>query len=167
VKKAWRLPVRLITTIVLVGIGILVMNLPALLRRQRLPTLGLNVAATFIDSARVPAGTPPPDSSAIVAALGRVTDPEIEISIVDLGLIHALHIDSLGSIGVTIALTTPECPYGRQLGAQAVKEVIAVRGVRRVEVKMDPTIPWDPNRLSAKARERYRRRFTDDSGTGR
>ena len=166
-SKAWRLPVRLITTIVLIGLGVLVMNLPSLLRRQPLPAMGLSVPATFIDSARVPTGTPPPDSAAIVTALGRVTDPEIDISIVDLGLVHALHIDSLGTIGVTIALTTPECPYGRLLGAQAVKEVIAVRGVRRVEVRMDPTIPWDPSRLSAEARERYRKRFTDDSDTGR
>jgi metal-sulfur cluster biosynthetic enzyme len=167
VSNARRLSVRLITTIVLVGLGILVMNLPALLRRQRLPAMVLNVPATFTDSARVPPGTPPPDSAAIVAALGRVLDPEILISIVDLGLVHALYIDSSGSVGVTIALTTPECPYGRQLGAQAAREIKAVPGVRRVEVRMDPTIPWDPSRLSGEARARYRKRFTDDPGTGR
>jgi metal-sulfur cluster biosynthetic enzyme len=162
-----RLSVRLITTIILLGIGILVMNLPALLRRQRLPAMGLNVAATFTDSARVPPGTPPPDSGAVVAALRRVLDSEIDINIVDLGLVHALHIDSAGNVEVTIALTTPECPYGRQLGTQAAREIKAVPGVRRVEVRMDPTIPWDPSRLSGEARARYRKRFTDDSGTGR
>jgi len=167
VSSTRRLSLRLITTFVLVSIGILVMNLPALLRRQRVPAMGLNVPATFTDSARVPAGTPPPDSAAIVTALRRVLDPEIAISIVDLGLVHALHIDSSGGVSVTITLTTPECPYGRQLGAQAAREIKAVPGVRRVEVRMDPTIPWDPSRLSVEARERYRKRFTDDSGTGR
>jgi metal-sulfur cluster biosynthetic enzyme len=96
-----------------------------------------------------------------------VLDPEIDISILDLGLVHLLHVDSAGNVSVTIALTTPECPYGRQLGADAVREIKALPGVRRVEVRMDPAIPWDPTRLSAEARERYRRRFTDDSGTGR
>jgi metal-sulfur cluster biosynthetic enzyme len=159
VNNAWRLPLRLITTIVLVGIGILVMTLPSLLRRQRLPALGLSAASTFTDSANVPAGTPPPDSAAVMSALGRVIDPEIGISMVDLGLVAALHIDSSGTVKATINLTTPGCPYARQLGAQAVKEVIAVPGVRRVEVRMDPTIPWDPSLLSPEARERYQRVF--------
>jgi metal-sulfur cluster biosynthetic enzyme len=94
-----------------------------------------------------------------MAALGRVLDPEIGISIVDLGLVGVLHIDSAGNVKATIILTTPECPYARQLGKLAAKEVIAVQGVRRVEVRMDPTIPWDPSRLSPEARERYQRMF--------
>ena len=94
-----------------------------------------------------------------MAALRRVLDPEIGISIFDLGLVGALHIDSSGNVKATITLTTPECPYARQLGAQAVKEVIAVPGVRRAEVRRDPTIPWDPSRLTPEATELYRKRF--------
>jgi metal-sulfur cluster biosynthetic enzyme len=165
VNNASRLPLRLITTIVLVGIGVLVMTLPSLLKRQRLTLSGLNIPSTFTDSANVPAGTPPPDSATVMSALGRVIDPEIGISIVDLGLVAALHLDSAGNVKAAVILTTPECPYAGQLGAQAVKEVIAVHGVRRVEARMDPTIPWDPSRLSAEARERYRKRF--GYGTGR
>jgi len=167
VNRAWRLPVRIITTIVLIGVGILVTTLPSLLRRQRLTVAGLNVPTTFTDSAGVPAGSPTPDSAAVASALRRVLDPEIGISIVDLGLVSALRIDSSGNVAIAIILTTPECPYVRQLGAQAAKEVIAVQGVRRVEVRMDPTIPWDPSQLSPEARERYRRLFTGDSSTGR
>jgi metal-sulfur cluster biosynthetic enzyme len=159
VNKAWRLPLRLITTIVLIGIGILVMTLPSMLRRQRLPALGLTAATTFTDSANVPAGTPLPDSVAVVAALGRVIDPEIGISIVDLGLVSAVRIDSSGNVKATIILTIPGCPYVHDLGPQAAKEVIAVPGVRRVRVRLDPTLPWDPSRLSPEARELYRKRF--------
>jgi metal-sulfur cluster biosynthetic enzyme len=159
VNNAWRLPLRLISTIVLVGIGILVMNMPSLLRRQRLPALSLGAATTFTDSVNIPAGTPLPDSIAVMAALRRVIDPEIGISIVDLGLVDSLHIDSSGNVRAAVILTTPECPYARQLGAQAVKEVIAVRGVRRVEVRMDPSISWDPSRLTPEAKDLYRKRF--------
>ena len=158
-NNAWRLPLRLITTIALVAIGILVMTLPTLLRWQRLPALRLGAATTFTDSAVVPAGTPLPESAAVTAALERVLDPEIGISIVDLGLVNALHIDSSGNVKATVILTTPECPYARQLGAQAVKEAIAVHGVRRVEVRMDPTISSDPSRLTPEARDLYRKRF--------
>jgi metal-sulfur cluster biosynthetic enzyme len=157
VTNVRRLSLRLITTIVLIAIGILVMVLPSWLKHGRLPALA--TATTFADSAAVPPGTAPPDSAAVMATLGRVVDPEIGISIVDLGLVGALHIDSLGKVKATIILTVPECPYAGQLGAQAVKEVIAVHGVRRVEVRMDPTIPWDPSRLTPEARELYRKRF--------
>lgn len=166
-NKAWRLPLRLVTTIVLVAIGILVITLPSLLKRGRLPSLGLSAATTFTDSANVPAGTPTPDSAEVIAALSRVLDPEIGISIVDLGLVDSLQVDTSGGVYVALALTTPECPVVSQLGAQTAKEVLAVPGVRRVRVRLDPTLPWDPSRLTPEARERYRRFFTDDTGAGR
>jgi metal-sulfur cluster biosynthetic enzyme len=158
VTNVRRLSLRLITTIVLIGLGVLVMVLPSLLRRHRLPALALN-ASTFTDSATVPAGTHLPDSAAVMAALGRVIDPEIGISIVDLGLISTLRVDSSGNVKATIILTIPGCPYVQDLGAQAAKEVISVPGVRRVRVRLDPTLPWDPNHLSPEAKELYRKRF--------
>jgi len=157
--SARQLSARLVVTILLIAVGILVILLPYILKRQKVPALSLMAATTFVDSAAVPPGTPPPDSAAVLAALGRVLDPEIEISIVDLGLVDSLHIDSSGSVKATIILTTPECPYARQLGAQAVKEVIKLQGVRRAEVRMDPTIPWDPSRLTPEAKNLYRKRF--------
>lgn len=155
-----RLSIRLITTILLVVIGILIILLPSLLRRQRLVAAGLASAFTFADSATVPAGTPPPDSAAVMAALGNVIDPEIGISIVDLGLVHTVHVGSSGNVDVAVALTVAECPAVNQLGVLTAEAVIAVPGVRRVEVRLDPKIPWDPSRLSPKARELYRQRFT-------
>jgi metal-sulfur cluster biosynthetic enzyme len=131
--------------------------LPSWLKHGRLPTLA--AATTFTDSTVVPPGTAPPDSAQVMAALSRVLDPEIGISIVDLGLVNSLHIDSSGTVHVAVALTTPECPVISQIGRQTAKEVVSVPGVRRVEVRMDPTLPWDPNRLTPKARELYRKRF--------
>ena len=154
-----RLSIRLVTTIVLIALGILIILLPSLLRRQRLMPLRLNAAATFTDSANVPAGTPPPDSAAVMAALGRVIDPEIGISIVDLGLVHTVHVDSSGNVDVAVALTVAECPAVSQLGVLTAEAVVAVQGVRRAKVRLDPRIPWDPSRLSPKARELYRERF--------
>jgi metal-sulfur cluster biosynthetic enzyme len=154
-----RISLRLVTTILLTAIGILIILLPSLLRRQRLTPLRLSAASTFTDSANVPAGTPPPESAAVMTALGRVIDPEIGISIVDLGLVNSLHTDTSGNVSVAIALTIPECPVVSQLGTQAAREVIAVPGVRKVRVRLDPTLPWDPSHLSPEAKELYRKRF--------
>jgi metal-sulfur cluster biosynthetic enzyme len=154
---ARQLSLRIAVTVLLVAIGILVMLLPYVLKRQRVPAFG--VATTFVDSASVPAGTPLPESAAVMTALSRVIDPEVGISIVDLGLVDSLQVDSSGNVAVAVALTTPECPLVSQLGNEAAKEVIAVPGVRRVKVRMDPTLPWDPSKLSPAARELYRKRF--------
>ncbi len=152
-----RTSLRLITTIVLIAIGILIIILPSRLKRGRLPAL--TVATNFSDSAVVPPGTPPPDSAAVMAAMNRVVDPEVGIGIADLGLVNALNVDSAGNVRATVILTVPECPYAGQLGAQAVKEVLRVPGVRRASVRLDPTLPWDPSRLSPATRELYRKRF--------
>ncbi|HTW90347.1 MAG TPA: metal-sulfur cluster assembly factor [bacterium] len=154
-----RLSLRLLATIVLVAIGLLIILLPALVRRQQLRTLGLPSSFTFTDSAAVPAGSPPPDSAAVMTALGNVIDPEIGISIVDLGLVHAVSISPTGDVNVDVALTVAECPAVNQLGILTSEAVIAVHGVRRVNVRLDPKLPWDPGRLSPKARELYRKRF--------
>jgi metal-sulfur cluster biosynthetic enzyme len=148
---------RIVVTIPLVAIGVLVILLPYIVKRQKVPTF--LAPAAFTDSAAVPAGTLPPDSDAVVAALSTVIDPEVGISIVDLGLVDSLHIDSSGTVSVAIALTTPECPLIGQIGRQMIKAVIAVPGTRRVLVRLDPTLPWDPSRLSPAAKELYRKRF--------
>jgi len=159
VPTARQLPIRILVTVLLIAIGIFVMLLPYLVRRQKVPALSLTSATTFVDSAFVPAGTPPPESAAAMVAINRVIDPEVGIGIADLGLVSALRIDSTGNVNATVILTTSECPYARQLGVQAVEEVLKVQGVRRAEVRMDPTIPWDPSKVSPEAMERYRRRF--------
>jgi metal-sulfur cluster biosynthetic enzyme len=151
--------VRIVVTILLVAIGILVILLPYILKRQKVPALSLTAATTFTDSAVVREGTPPPDSAAVMAAMNRVVDPEVGIGIADLGLVNTLEVDSAGNVSATVILTVPECPYAGQLGAQAVKGILKVPGVRRARVRLDPTLPWDPTRLSPEAWEQYRKRF--------
>ena len=165
--SARQLTVRLVVTILLVAIGVLVILVPYILMRQKVPALSLTAATTFTDSAVFPSGTPPPDSTAVMAAMNRVIDPEVGIGITDLGLVNGLDVDSAGNVSATVILTVPECPYAGQLGAQAVKEVLRVPGVRRASVRLDPTLPWDPSRLSPEAKQRYRKRFGYDPGTSR
>jgi len=159
VPSARQFSIRIVVTVLLIAVGILVIILPYILKRQKVPALSLTAATTFTDSAVITTGTPPPDSTAVMAAMNRVVDPEVGIGIADLGLVNGLDVDSAGNVSATVILTVPECPYAGQLGAQAVKEVLKVPGVRRVKVRLDPTLLWDPSRLSPEARELYRKRF--------
>jgi len=103
----------------------------------------------------------------VSAALERVVDPELDLNVVELGLIHELRVDSTGSVHVVLALTTPECPLVGVLGEQVMGEVKKTAGVRRIEVKLDPGLEWDPAQLNPEAREKFRRMFGDDASTRR
>jgi metal-sulfur cluster biosynthetic enzyme len=55
--------------------------------------------------------THPAEANAIRTALRQVTDPELGLSIIELGLVRELKIDS-EQVHIKMILTTPFCPYG-------------------------------------------------------
>lgn len=92
-----------------------------------------------------------PDSSAILAALATVQDPEFSIGIVDLGLIYDVAVTA-GEVVVTMTLTSFYCPAGDVITAgvkSAAERVPSVRSAR-VELVWEPL--WTPERLSPAAR---------------
>lgn len=159
---ARRLSLRIVITAVLLAVGLLVMNLPALFRRQR-PVLTLRQLNTLIDSVPARRGVSAPDSAQVVQALARVMDPEVDLSIVDMGLVESLAVDTAGNVRVLLILTTPECPFALQIAGEAVEGLKTVPGIRRIEVRRDPGIEWQPDRLTEEGRQRFREIFGDGS----
>lgn len=78
--------------------------------------------------------------------LDEVTDPELGIGIVELGLIRTISIIFNGDVPeetkIVMTLTTPLCPYADVIIEQ-VETTITVNGfgVPNVEVSFDP--PWE------------------------
>jgi metal-sulfur cluster biosynthetic enzyme len=167
VSTARRLTARIVATVVLLSLGVLVMNLPALFRRGRGAGPNLGVKWFFADSAAPAAEAPAPESAAVVAALQRVMDPELDLSIVDMGLLDSLSVDSAGNVRVVLLLTTPECPYSTVIGRQVVAEIRRLDGARRIQVRLEPNGEWEPERLTEEGRRRFRELFGDGTGTGR
>ena len=62
------------------------------------------------------------DEQAVRDALKVVKDPEIGISIIDLGLVYDVEIDA-GKVDVKMTLTSPGCPVGPQI-MQEVDETV-------------------------------------------
>jgi len=86
-------------------------------------------------------------------ALQNVYDPEIPVSIVDLGLIYDVKISSGNNVRIKMSLTTPGCGMGAMIAQQAemaVKEIGADNVF--VEVVWDP--PWNPDMMSDHAKEK-------------
>jgi ATP-binding protein involved in chromosome partitioning len=69
-------------------------------------------------------------------ALAAVQDPELNRSIVDLGMVRDIIVDDR-HIGATIVLTTAGCPLRNQIRAEAEQALAAIAGERTVEVKLD------------------------------
>ena len=90
--------------------------------------------------------------SKIEAALRTVFDPEIPVSIYELGLIYRIDIADGGAVRIDMTLTTPACPVAGILPMQVEAKVKSIDGVSSctVELVWDP--PWTPARMSEAAR---------------
>lgn len=77
----------------------------------------------------------------IRTALEEVVDPEINLSIIDLGLVREID-QGVEPYVVRMLLTTPFCPYAPQIVAQ-VKEVVTRVTGKETEVEILPD-PWSP-----------------------
>lgn len=153
----------------LVLAGIVAMSLPRIVRSRRLVDVGpaLSPAAVLVGIGVVPSDSFPIDSARVLEWLGRVEDPELGFSIVELGLLHHVAVTAEGGIAVTLVLTTPDCPFSRLLASETLSALESLPGAGQVRVEVDPTIAWDPSLLKGEARARYQRVFGDDSGAGR
>lgn len=85
-------------------------------------------------------------------ALKEVLDPELRLSIVDLGLVYDVDITEAGDVTVTMTLTTPGCPLNEYLPAQVDEAVSRLEGVRHVDVNLVWDPPWNPDMMSDEAK---------------
>lgn len=93
-----------------------------------------------------------PNESRVVDALRTVFDPEIPVSIYDLGLIYNIDIQPGGKIDIKMTLTAPGCPVAGEMPGIVERAVGVVDGVEEVSVELVWSPPWDPSRMSEAAR---------------
>ncbi len=85
----------------------------------------------------------------IIEKLQPIQDPELRMSIVDLGLVYDVGVDDNDIITVTFTLTTPACPLGPLIISQIQDALMEVDGVRDVETELTFTPPWDPRTMAS------------------
>ncbi|MBM3153005.1 MAG: Mrp/NBP35 family ATP-binding protein, partial [Chloroflexi bacterium] len=81
-------------------------------------------------------------SESILAALGKVQEPELHKDLVALNMIRDLAVEG-DRVTFTVVLTTPACPLQGRIEQEAREAVLAVPGVKHVTVKMDSSVPVD------------------------
>ncbi|MDP8205945.1 MAG: iron-sulfur cluster assembly protein [Candidatus Electryonea clarkiae] len=90
----------------------------------------------------------------IMDSLLTVMDPELHISIVDLGLIYNVNIKDNDEIHVLMTLTTPGCPLATSIAEQAEKAVMETDGVKDVLIEIVFEPPWNVNMMSDFAKDK-------------
>jgi probable FeS assembly SUF system protein SufT len=83
-------------------------------------------------------------------------DPEIPVNIVDLGLIYDCQVTGLADGGhkatVRFTLTAQGCGMGQFLKEDIKKKLVAVPGVREVDVELVWDPPWNQSMISGSAK---------------
>lgn len=84
--------------------------------------------------------------------LEEVMDPELNIDIVNLGLIYDVQIDEDKNVKVTMTLTAMGCPLAGTIEQQVKEAVKKVDGIQDVQVDIVWDPPWDKSRMSRYAK---------------
>ncbi|MFD1673413.1 metal-sulfur cluster assembly factor [Alicyclobacillus fodiniaquatilis] len=85
--------------------------------------------------------------------LSEVLDPEIQIDIVNLGMVYDIAIEDAGrKIIVTMTLTTMGCPLYDEIKEEIVERLTSLEGVEEVDVELTFDPPWDKEMMSEEAK---------------
>ena len=88
----------------------------------------------------------------IYNALGRVNDPELNKSLIELNMIKDV-IEKDGNVLVVIALTTVGCPLKARMREDIIREVSSVEGVKEVEVQFGEMTEEEKSKLFGEEEE--------------
>jgi len=88
----------------------------------------------------------------VMTKLYEVPDPELGISVVDLGLIYGIKIGKKGSIEVLMTLTTMGCPLFELIREPIEDKLKELKAVNNVVVNLTFEPPWNTEKMSKKAK---------------
>jgi FeS assembly SUF system protein len=87
----------------------------------------------------------------IIDCLNTIFDPELPVSIYELGLIYEIKISDDAFVTVVMTLTAPSCPAAQSLPVEVDQKVREIDGVRDVNVMITWTPKWVKTMMSETA----------------
>lgn len=96
-----------------------------------------------------PTGAVSVDQARLV--LRRVKDPELNLNIVDLGLVYDVQVEG-ATVKVDMSLTSPGCPSGPEIMGEAEQQLRGLPGVGDVQMNLVWSPPWTPERIEPRVR---------------
>ena len=89
----------------------------------------------------------------VIEKLKQILDPELHISVWDLGLVYKLDIKD-DIVYIEMTLTTPGCPLMTTLPLYVKQELTKLEGVKDADVKLVWEPKWTPDRLTDEAKKK-------------
>jgi metal-sulfur cluster biosynthetic enzyme len=83
--------------------------------------------------------------------LRRVKDPDLNLNIVDLGLIYDVAVAG-SAVTVDMSLTSPGCPSGPEIMGEAERQIREMPGVTEANINLVWTPFWSPDRIEPRVR---------------
>ncbi len=80
--------------------------------------------------------------------LKKVLDPELGVSILDLGLIYEINIDKDGVCSITMTLTTIGCPLFAQIQSEIENQVMEIPEIDEVKIDLTFDPPWTVDKMT-------------------
>ncbi len=98
-----------------------------------------------------PGGEPLLTPDVVRLALRKVKDPELNLNIVDLGLVYDIRVEG-DRVDVDMSLTSPGCPSGPEIMTEAERKVREIPEVEDVAVNLIWSPMWTPERIEPRVR---------------
>ena len=92
------------------------------------------------------------DQDTLISALRTVKDPELNVNVIDLGLVYSIQAHD-DQVDVEMTLTSPACPVGPEMLRNAAAALQSVQGVAKANVKLVMSPPWSPDKMTDAARD--------------
>ena len=93
-----------------------------------------------------------PTAEAVRKAIRAVKDPELNLNIIDIGLVYDVEVGEAGEVKVQMTLTSPGCPAGAEILADVKRVVGDMEGVSAVEVELVWEPYWTPEKMDPRVR---------------
>jgi FeS assembly SUF system protein len=87
----------------------------------------------------------------VIDVLQTIFDPELPVSIWELGLIYEINVLPINNVQIVMTLTAPGCPAAQSLPVEVDQKVRQIEGVNDVHVAVTWTPAWDKSRMSEAA----------------
>jgi metal-sulfur cluster biosynthetic enzyme len=84
----------------------------------------------------------------IIAVLKTIPDPEINVSLWDLGLIYKITVRGSGKVSILMTLTSIGCPLFSTMEGLMKEKIGLIKGITSVDIELTFEPPWTMDKMS-------------------
>jgi metal-sulfur cluster biosynthetic enzyme len=88
----------------------------------------------------------------IIEKLRECLDPELDVNIVDLGLVYAINVEG-SQVSVVMTLTSAACPLDSYFVKDITNKLKKLEGINSVNVEFTFEPPWNPSKMSEESKD--------------